>query len=296
MKKDKTASNLSKKLKQYTALAISAVATDVSAQVVYTNISDTALVNDGDFFDIDLNNDGITEINLSFVNYTGTFYAGYVSYDVNAVNASPENSAEVNAIFTSSTSTSYNSSYAAAFNFNDSITSGINSWSSDTVVVAGNADITVGSSTNNVTVGQFLGSGDKYLGVRFLISGNTHYGWIRLDVNADADSTVIKDFAYESTPNKAIAAGDQGTPVGLIEASTKKFDFYASQGKVIFRKPLESTTMISIYDLSGRVLMQDEVSSGNESIQLKFGLEGVYVVELRNGESVERKRLWLESE
>ena len=44
----------------------------------------------------------------------------------------------------------------------------------------------------------------------FLISGNTHYGWIRLDVNSTVDTVIIKDYAYEATPDAAIDAGEMG--------------------------------------------------------------------------------------
>lgn len=51
---------------------------------------------------------------------------------------------------------------------------------------------------------------EGYLAVRFVISGNTHYGWV--DVETDpggeaAASVTIKALAYEDTPNTPILAG-----------------------------------------------------------------------------------------
>lgn len=60
---------------------------------------------------------------------------------------------------------------------------------------------------------------DKYLGLRFEINGQIHYGWVRLSVKRIVSKNrfderflkvAVKDYAYESTPGKAIAAGDQG--------------------------------------------------------------------------------------
>jgi hypothetical protein len=60
---------------------------------------------------------------------------------------------------------------------------------------------------------------DKYLGVRFEINGQIHYGWVRLSVKRIVSKSrfherflkvALKDYAYESTPGKAIAAGDGG--------------------------------------------------------------------------------------
>jgi len=54
---------------------------------------------------------------------------------------------------------------------------------------------------------------NRYVGVRFLINGHTHYGWIRLTVTTNPKphtaimSATITAYAYETVANKAIAAG-----------------------------------------------------------------------------------------
>ena len=56
-------------------------------------------------------------------------------------------------------------------------------------------------------------SKNQYLGVRFLINGKPHYGWIRLSVTTSTQphgpfmSATITGYAYETVPNKAILAG-----------------------------------------------------------------------------------------
>ena len=52
---------------------------------------------------------------------------------------------------------------------------------------------------------------DKFLGCKFKISGNVHYGWVRISSELVGNSNfklTIQDFAYESTPNQAISAGE----------------------------------------------------------------------------------------
>lgn len=49
----------------------------------------------------------------------------------------------------------------------------------------------------------------RYLGLKFVIKGTTHYGWARLTVsmkNYKASAT-LKGYAYETIPNKPILAG-----------------------------------------------------------------------------------------
>ena len=66
--------------------------------------------------------------------------------------------------------------------------------------------------------GAFANQKGKFLGVRFTSNGQTHYGWVRMTVNANYPrfpfrSTVVAKvtgYAYEATPDKAIIAGDRG--------------------------------------------------------------------------------------
>ena len=53
---------------------------------------------------------------------------------------------------------------------------------------------------------------NQFLGVRFLIDGKPHYGWIRLSVTTNTKPhgpfmAAITGYAYETVPNKAILAG-----------------------------------------------------------------------------------------
>lgn len=49
---------------------------------------------------------------------------------------------------------------------------------------------------------------DNYLGLRFYIKGQTHYGWVRLDITSHTE-WVIKDYAFNATPNSPILAGQK---------------------------------------------------------------------------------------
>ncbi len=54
---------------------------------------------------------------------------------------------------------------------------------------------------------------NRFLGVRFLIDGETHYGWVRLTVTTEPRgfSAEITAYAYETIANKRILAGVSGT-------------------------------------------------------------------------------------
>ena len=63
--------------------------------------------------------------------------------------------------------------------------------------------------------GNFLGQSGKYLGVEFQIAGQTHYGWVQIDVNDEANEATINGYAYEDVAGAAIHAGTVPEPGSL---------------------------------------------------------------------------------
>jgi hypothetical protein len=62
--------------------------------------------------------------------------------------------------------------------------------------------------------GPWAGSGGgvqhRFLGLKFVIRGKTHFGWARLDVTIGRSATInatLNGYAYETIPNKPIIAG-----------------------------------------------------------------------------------------
>ena len=90
--------------------------------------------------------------------------------------------------------------------------------------------------------GNWLDAADKYLGVRVQIDTNYYYGWIRLSTSVQHDephtiTTELKDYAIQLTPNTPIHAGDidgcyTPIPVGTagITSSSAKLKWGAVGG------------------------------------------------------------------
>ena len=55
--------------------------------------------------------------------------------------------------------------------------------------------------------GQWINKKDKYLGLKFEIDGKHHYGWLRISHTLNEAKLAIQDYAYNRTPEQAIAAG-----------------------------------------------------------------------------------------
>jgi hypothetical protein len=62
------------------------------------------------------------------------------------------------------------------------------------------------------TAGPWKETTGGYLGLKFIIQGQVHYGWARLNVTATIKGIygAISGYAYETVPNKPIRTGQQG--------------------------------------------------------------------------------------
>jgi len=65
-----------------------------------------------------------------------------------------------------------------------------------------------GSQSSGTRFGPWFGlNGQRYLGLKFVVNGKTHYGWARVKVMSGSVSTTLTGYAYETIPDKPIIAG-----------------------------------------------------------------------------------------
>ncbi|MBI1191545.1 MAG: hypothetical protein GC205_00030 [Bacteroidetes bacterium] len=196
------------KLSSYSALAavfLAGTAKSAEADIIYTDVDpDAFLVNST--ISIDFNDDGINDFTLQQYNF------GYGTFESNF------------AVLEGIPGFSYGiiglpggySYLAQALNPGDFIGPGANFNSSDYGILG--SFFAFGSSVFGV--GEWSAVTDRYLGVKFQIGPNTHYGWIRLDAEINCSALRVKDFAYEDSPGVPILAGDATLPVaaGAVSA------------------------------------------------------------------------------
>jgi len=71
----------------------------------------------------------------------------------------------------------------------------------------------INSSNVAYYFGSWVNVKGRYLGLRFNIGGETHYGWARFNLHFDnglAMHATLTGYAYETKADKAIVAGDEG--------------------------------------------------------------------------------------
>jgi methionine-rich copper-binding protein CopC len=284
---------LQNRLKTYASVAAGVVAASTAgAQIVYTDVNPDVTINTiPSSFDIDFNGDLTPEFQLKLY-YSSSFYLARV------VPMSPLN--EVMA-----------TSYVDVLNPNDIISGAqsfvnygsaleINDWYLDLFELAFStysySSITY-SSTG--TWGKWGGANtDKYIGVKFDISGNTHYGWIRVDTdfsttNPSAWSMTIKDFAYQSIPDSSILAGDMGGASLNERFATTKIFAANKQINLSFNEADFSNTQISVYNNLGQLVHQQEAANQKEIIDMSAYPMGMYIVKLQTAGAVLSKKIIL---
>jgi len=84
-----------------------------------------------------------------------------------------------------------------------------------------NMAVMLGSFGTSGVGGSWVNVKNRYLGVKFDIKGQTHFGWVRLNVQVQIPQIItatLTGYAYETVANQAITAGQtKGTENTNIE-------------------------------------------------------------------------------
>ncbi len=169
-----------------------------------------------------------------------------------------------------------------------------------------NADISsVGLYTNDYPqIGDiynpnFTNQTGKYIGFR-LVSGSDYlYGWMSVELSGStAYSFTIKEYAYQTSPNTAINAGETGT-VGIVhqkfsEQSISMFPNPANQFVNINQSDNEVIDQLDILNIDGKVVHTINNLEGKSTIDISFLQSGTYIVVAKKNETYFREMLLVE--
>ncbi|NQY68322.1 MAG: hypothetical protein HRT72_11465, partial [Flavobacteriales bacterium] len=173
---------------------------DSNAEWIYTDVNpDITISIDGGFYDLDLDTNGVNDIKVELVSWSNPpKQLGRVKIDAGS-----------NGVF-GSTGNPFN--YPLVMSAGDSVTSYINFLSGDANVLGFMYTYSCPGYICSFK-GNFLDVSNKYIGLKFKIGSDWHYGWLGIDVPADAQSFTIRDFSYNSIMDMPLIAGDQTTGV-----------------------------------------------------------------------------------
>jgi len=201
-------------------VSLLALASPLEAKIVYTKTYQ--VIGSNGIYGLDLNHDGTMDFiirdRVSFA-YTGLFLSAREAFG-NAVEGS---NAEAAALIK-----------GAPIGPGQHFIVAASSYAGERMAVA-TCTVEGGCRTS----GPWVNVTDRYLGLKFQISGKTHYGWARLKVAAGNSQVTAKltGYAYETISNKTIRAGQTS---GNADASQSEPES-AGSGRV----PAVSATPVS---------------------------------------------------
>lgn len=291
MKKTNT---LNLKIKRYAALAGGVVASSAaSAQVNYTDVSPDVTISTSGTTQYVLDLDGDLTGELAFVvssgSNPGTFSS--VSYTVNFAGAGA-------AFGTSAASTNgWMGSGTVPSNVPTSNMIGSTGTFVQAFGTLGASQTTYlgapyGGTYGPYTDGNFLGS-EGYIGIRFDISGATHYGWARVEVASDGKSLTIKDYAYDQTAGAAIPAGDVGTGIDELNIENLVHFVNSQTNKVIVKTKNLTNGTINVVGIDGKSISSTKIANNSELVDLNGLAAGIYVINVTSNEGFLSKKVYV---
>jgi hypothetical protein len=185
------------------AAGVGILALPAQAKVVYTPANQQIRPNIG--LSLDLTNNGIA--NFVFSNFYSST-SSTLDLSVGPANAGNE-------IF--STGGGSHSVFAAA------LPAGVVIGPNGKFEKRNGAGIANGEDVNGVCQGPWVHANDRYLGLKFTISGETHFGWARLSVNCvypHPINALLSGYAYETVADKPIVAGETKGADASVAAGT----------------------------------------------------------------------------
>lgn len=131
-----------------------------------------------------------------------------------------------------------------------------------------------------------------YVGFKFLLNGATHYGWAKISVTASA--ITLYGYAYQSTANTSIAAGNKGTS-SLDDAiqetnNINLISIYPNPtSDLLMIDNTENVQNIEIMNLCGQVVLTNNALN-TQSVDVSNLQRGIYYISLlTNNEKIVKK-------
>ncbi|MFD2890966.1 T9SS type A sorting domain-containing protein [Flavobacterium chuncheonense] len=237
------------------------------AQIIYTDIiPDYVSQNLGDSYNLDLNNDSTTDFTLISYNEIIDWFHIYTNQGPNNTfiavtpwfaNPIPLNNGDL---------------------ISQTLTSSFQTFENIGFITAGDC-----CCQETICNYDWKDKGDKYLGVRFIINGQIHYGWARLNVSTHSQWT-IKDYAYQATPNIGILAG-QTTALSLNDTDTVKDITISILNKNIVVHNLNQANTYELYSITGQKISNGTITKENNSINTSLQSKGIYILKITDSES-----------
>jgi len=240
------------------------------AQVVYTDIPDATGNISGNYYSLDLNNDGTADFNIIV-----DFPSGL---DHNQVTIDCLGNGQVLV-----TGTFFQvGDLGGALSLNTNIASTSSTWKTLGWTQTINECFLAFDDGSTTYGGNFLGMNNLYLPLRISINNNYHYGWVRVDVNSNSTSFTIKDYAYNNTPGQAIKAGQTtgGGTTGIVDNTFEQVSIFFHNKTIFLSSPPINSFQLHLYNVLGKEVFNTTTETSADVSQLP---DGIYIATFTSG-------------
>ena len=258
-----TSKNLGKKLASYGALTVAiAGVSDATGQIQYTDVDPDETLT-GTRFMLDLNGDAIVDYEIS----NDGVLSGATPGTTARIYTSTGNA---NSVLGMNAGGNYN--YPFALSEGSPIDGAEAEW------IANANYQTLNWQGCAYTNSQWCdGQVDKYAALRVNVGGDQLYGWVRMDIPADASTITIKDYAFNTVAGEGLEAGDG--VLGLNDNDFAPLVYFVADSKlnVSTQGNLEN---ITLYSLTGQQVSNKNLSGNDGAVDISSLAAGMYVANI----------------
>ena len=275
----KKSTNLEKKIAAYSSIALCfAGATVVNGQIIYTDVNpDVVLTANGDSIIIDFNNDASGDYVIRRFDWNGVATNTAVIMAPTTLNA---------ALGTMGTILPY----LSALNAGNLIDAANVNWIVDSGTSSQTKKMALASVYSGVNYGNFGDNADHFIGCKFLVGANTYYGWIRTTaIPADGSTATVVDYAYNSTPDASIDAGEG--PAGINDLEVLDAQVFAFDKKLHVNLSQNTEGTISVYNSLGEIVLTEKINGLNSVLDVQTFSEGIYLIKVEAYNSAYMKKI-----
>jgi len=140
---------------------------------------------------------------------------------------------------------------------------------------------------------EWCGKGDRYLGVRFYRDDEWHYGWVRIEAEADRSAMTLKDYAWESTAGRSILAGVASTTGIIASSQPDEISISQSGHSVSINAGNQVLRHVAVYDMLGSMRLERDACAGHLVLDLSGLARGLYLLRAETGSSSRTTRIAL---
>jgi hypothetical protein len=245
-----------------------------TAQIIYVAPQSNYRVSSYGVMDLDLDSNGVNDFNLMA-------YSGQLSGQVwlHGVSINPLSDSNAVAGDTAGRVNLYSSGIL--------LDPTVNQWN-DSI----NFYTNIIEEITNASMGAQCGGPPSYIGVRFLIGSEMHYGWIGVMVGVSCIDIV--DWAYNAQPDSSVTTGQVFTTG--ISSATQQFpvNIIATDHSILVQLNENSNATVTVYNSVGQLINRTTNARGETLIGMENAQAGIYFVEVTQGNKTYSKKIFLQ--